>query len=214
MVEKHFPVTTVILAGGQGKRIGGDKGLQTLHDRYLIDWVLGAVSSDSDEVLINANDTQGAYVHFGRRIIADLISGWPGPLAGLHAALSSAHTDYVMTVPCDTPFLPGNLIKRLTAAQNLNASEVVVAVAGGRRQPTIALYNKNVLPKLLDYLGTGKRRVNDWLDTLQISEVVFDNVAEFDNINSHEDLARARQMQIPAQNNIEINVRISGSGKP
>lgn len=193
MVEKQFPVTTVILAGGLGTRIGGDKGLQLLQGRALIDWVLSSVQQDSERVVVNANDTQGAYAKFGCHVIADLIPDWPGPLAGLHAALEYARTEYVMTVPCDTPFLPDSLITRLSDAMNLMNSEAVVAVVAGRRQPAIALYNKSVLPKLLAYLGSGKHKVNDWLNTLRLSEVVFDNAAEFENINSHADLERAKQ---------------------
>lgn len=213
MVIRNIPVTTVILAGGLGTRIGGDKGLQTLHGRALLSWVLGAVSRDSEGILINANDAQEAYAHFGCRVIADQMPDWPGPLAGLHAALSSAHTDYVMTVPCDTPFLPDDLITRLFDAQSLNATEATVAVVAGRRQPTIALYHKHVLPKLLAYLGSGGRKVNDWLDTLQLSEVVFDNVAAFDNINSVEDLARANQTPMPARARLKTSAPIISTGK-
>ena len=213
MAIRNFPVTIVLLAGGQGTRIGGDKGLQTLHGRALISWVLDAVSRDSDETLINANDAQPAYANFGCRVIPDQIPGWQGPLAGLLAALSCAHTDYVLSVPCDTPFLPDDLIERLFDAQKSNATEAAVAVAGGRRQPTIALYNKSVLPKLLAYLGSGGRKVNDWLDTLQLSEVVFDNVADFDNINSVEDLARASQRTMPARTRSETDVQINRSEK-
>lgn len=213
MAIPDIPVTTVILAGGLGTRIGGDKGLQTLHERPLIGWVLDAVSHDSDEVLINANDAQGAYGHFGCRVISDQIPDWPGPLAGLHAALLCSHTDYVMTVPCDTPFLPDDLITRLFDTQSLNATEAAVAVVGGRRQPTIALYKKSVLPKLLAYLDSGGRKVNDWLDTLQLNEVIFDNVADFDNINTPEDLARARQMTMKTRTINETSVQINRPGK-
>jgi molybdopterin-guanine dinucleotide biosynthesis protein A len=150
-----------------------------------------AVRRDSDEILINANNADAAYQHFGYRVIADQLSNWPGPLAGLHAALLCAKNDYVMTVPCDTPFLPADLIVRLAHALKLRTTAAAVAVAGGRRQPAIALYRKNVLPGLLAYLDAGGRKVNDWLDSLQLSEVVFDNVADFDNINTCDDLARA-----------------------
>lgn len=189
----HGQVTTVILAGGLGRRIGGDKGLQTLHGRALLSWVQEAVRHDSDEILINANNTQQAYVQFGSRVIADLLPDWPGPLAGLHAALLAAKNEYVMTVPCDTPFLPDDLIPRLLASLTLRSAEAAVAVTGGCRQPTIALYRKRVLPGLLAYLESGGRKVNDWLDSLQLSEVVFDNVADFDNINTLDDLARASE---------------------
>ena len=191
MAKLPAAVTTVILAGGLGRRIGGDKGLQTMHGRALIAWVLEAVRRDSDEILINANTAQEAYTHFGYRVIADQLPDWQGPLAGLHAALLSANTDYVLTVPCDTPFLPENLLARLLDALKQHSTEAVVAVTGGRRQPAIPMYRRNVLPRLLAYLDSGGRKVNDWLDTLQLSEVVFDNDADFDNINTLDDLARA-----------------------
>jgi molybdenum cofactor guanylyltransferase len=194
--QTHTPVTTVILAGGLGTRIGGDKGLQTLHGKALISWVLEAIRRDSDEIFINANNTQGAYQSFALRVIADQLPDWPGPLAGLHAALLCAQHDYVMTVPCDTPFLPPDLTTLLQRALSLQKTESAVAVVAGCRQPAIAIYRKSVLPKLVAYLDAGGRKVSDWLDSLQLSEVVFDNVADFDNINSQEDLARANLMPV------------------
>jgi molybdenum cofactor guanylyltransferase len=194
--QPHPAVTTVILAGGLGTRIGGDKGLQTLHGRALISWVLEAIRRDCDEILINANNVQGAYQDFGLRVIADQLPDWPGPLAGLHAALLCAQHDYVMMVPCDTPFLPPDLITLLQRGLSLQETEAAVAVVAGRRQPAISLYRRSVLPKLTAYLGSGGRKVNDWLDSLQLSEVVFDNVADFDNINSQEELARANLMPV------------------
>lgn len=202
MVKSHLPVTAVILAGGRGIRIGGDKGLQVLQGKSLISWVLASVKHDCVEVLINTNSAQAAYADFGCRVIADTIPDWPGPLGGLHAALLNAKTEYVLTVPCDTPFLPDNLISRLSQELNLSASEAAVAVSGGSRQPTIALYRLSVLPKLLDYLDSGGRKVNDWLDCLRLSEVVFDNVECFDNINSREDLAEASQKLAAARGGV------------
>lgn len=193
MSNQIHSVTTVILAGGQGIRIGGDKGLQSLHGKPLIGWVMDAVKFDSTALLINARDPHGEYQQFGCPVVGDLMPDWPGPLAGLHAALVNSCTEYVMTVPCDTPFLPETLLARLLASQSAHASEVVVAVVCGQRQPTIALYQLNVLPKLLAYLATGKRKVGDWLECLQLSEVVFDNVEEFENINTLDDLARVQQ---------------------
>lgn len=193
------PVTSVILAGGLGKRIGGDKGLQILHGKPLICWVLEAVKQESHEILINANGNSAAYSTFGYALIADQLPNWPGPLAGLHAALLVAKCNYVMCIPCDVPFLPADIISRLQFTLTQAGSEAAVASVSGRRQPAIALYQKSVLPKLIAYMAAGGRKVNDWLDCLQVSEVVFDNAAEFDNINTQEDLALANLLPMKTQ---------------
>jgi len=191
----RLPITSVILAGGLGTRIGGDKGLQWLHGRPLIAWVLDVVRNQSDEVLVSANGGRDEYAEFGCPVIADRIPGWAGPLAGLQSALRSAHHDVVVSVPCDTPFLPNDLVARLYAA--IGNAEAAVAVVEGRRQPTVALYRKSVLPKLEAYLKGGERKVAGWLDTLQVSEVVFDKADAFININSLEELAAANQTNKP-----------------
>lgn len=177
-------ISTVILAGGQGSRIGGDKGLRVLHGRPLIAWVLDAVRGQSDKVLISANEE--GYASFGCPVVADQIPGWAGPLAGLQSALHCAHHDWVACVPCDTPFLPKDLLARLSAA--IGDAEAAVAVVEGRRQPAIALYRKSVLPRLDAYLASGERKVGGWLDTLQVNEVVFDDATAFININTLEEL--------------------------
>lgn len=186
-------ITTVILAGGQGKRIGGAKGLQLLQGRALIEWVLDAVGGQSGEVLLNVNGAPDEYVRFGCRIIADRIAGWAGPLAGLHSALHCARHDRVACVPCDTPFLPGDLLPRLLAAAGADAAEAAVVVADGKRQPVIGLYHKSVLPGLDAYLHSGGRKVADWQNTLRLSEVVFDNADAFANINSRDELTQANR---------------------
>ena len=184
------PITTVILAGGKGTRIGGNKGLQLLHGKALIDWVLDAIRPQSDEILINANTNKSEYATRGYRIISDHSPEHAGPLAGLQAALHSAQHEWIACVPCDTPFLPDNLITRFRSAIT-PATEAVVAIADDRHQPTIALYHKSVLPKLDAYLDSGARKVGDWLNTLRVNEVVFDDAAAFANINSLEELAMA-----------------------
>jgi molybdenum cofactor guanylyltransferase/molybdopterin-guanine dinucleotide biosynthesis protein MobB len=196
---RNLPVTTVILAGGLGTRIGGNKGLQQLHGQALLAWVLEAVRQDSSEVLINANTALEAYRVFGCRLVTDELAGWQGPLAGLQAALKRAQGEYVLTVPCDTPFLPHDLVPRLYAAHSKAAAQASVAVVAGRRQPAIALYQRSVLPQLQQYLASGKRKVNDWLDTLQLNEVVFDNAGDFENINTREELARFNRVAMPVR---------------
>jgi molybdopterin-guanine dinucleotide biosynthesis protein A len=182
-------VSTVILAGGRGARIGGDKGLQVLRGRPLLLWVLEAVRGQSDEVLISANDKCAAgaeYASFGYPLIADITPDSAGPLAGLQAALSVARHAWVATVPCDTPFLPDDLLARLLAAAG-DAGAAVATVAG-KRQPTIALYRKSVLPELNEYLASGERRVGGWLATLQTADAAFDDPGAFINVNTQQEL--------------------------
>jgi len=186
-------VTTVILAGGKGSRIGGDKGLRLLHGRPLIAWVLDVIQAQSGEVLLSANGEE--YSNFDCPVIFDQPSGWAGPLAGLQSALSRAQYDWVASVPCDTPFLPKDLIEKLLAAAG--STEAAVAVVKGRRQPVIALYRKNVLAKLDAYLAAGERKVGDWLDSLQINEVVFDDAEAFININTQEELEAVNSKLFP-----------------
>ena len=193
-------ITTVILAGGLGTRIGGAKGLQHLHGRALIDWVLDSVSRQSEEVLINANGVHDDYLCFGYPVISDQTQNWAGPLAGLQSALRLASHAWVASVPCDTPFLPDDLIARLyKAVSTISTVEASVAVVAGKRQPTIALYHKNVLPKLDAYLNSGGRKVNSWLETLHLSEAVLADPIAFTNINTLDDLAHANQIAINAR---------------
>ena len=114
-------ITGVILAGGLGRRMGGiDKGLQELRGRPMAQWVVERLAPQVDELLINANQNGERYAAFGHRIVPDQIPDFAGPLAGLHAALSAAAHPLVATAPCDSPFLPADLIIRLHAALTAN----------------------------------------------------------------------------------------------
>lgn len=183
-------ISTVILAGGRGARMGGDKGLQLLRGRTLIDWVLSALAAQSDEVLISANGTMEQYAGFGVRVIADDLPDQAGPLAGLRTALAYARHTYVACVPCDTPFLPADLLSRLYAALEAQGMDAAVAVVEGRRQYAIALYRKEVLPALDVYLHGGQRKLGDWLDSLHVAEVRFTDASAFINVNTRAELAR------------------------
>jgi len=186
-----FSVTTVILAGGQGSRMGGDKALRDLRGLPMIEWVIGAIMPQGTEILISANENQVALSDFGYPVIPDNLPGHAGPLAGLQAAMHYANGEWVASVPCDTPFLPEDLIARLLVAAG--TAEAAVAVVKGRRQPAIALYRRSVLPKLDVYLESGERKVSRWLDTLEVREAAFDDADAFVNINSLEELDAANR---------------------
>lgn len=187
-------VTGVILAGGQGRRMGGvDKGLQDLNGRPLVQWVLARLAPQVDTVLINANQNLARYAELGCAVLPDRIAGFAGPLAGLHAALSQATTPLLLTVPCDSPFLPSDLVERLHAALEAENAELAVARTGDRVHRAFCLTRREILPKLETFLASGERKVGLWHTSLKLAEVVFDDEADgFSNINTMEDLTTAQ----------------------
>ena len=184
-------ITGVILAGGQGRRMGGvDKGLRELRGRPMIEWVLERFTPQVDEVLINANQNLEAYARCGHRVIADAIDGFAGPLAGLQCGLSTARHPLVATVPCDSPFLPADLVARLDAALQAQQAQLAVAKTGDQPHPVFCLCRRDVLPHLTRFLAGGGRKIDAWYATLNVTEVAFDDEAQaFSNINTPEELA-------------------------
>jgi molybdopterin-guanine dinucleotide biosynthesis protein A len=186
-------VTGIVLAGGQGRRMGGvDKGLQPLRGRPMVAWVLERLAPQVAEVLINANQNAGAYAAFGHRVIPDVIGGFAGPLAGLHRGLTEAAHGLVVTVPCDSPFLPLDLVARLHAALDANRADLAVAKTGDQPHPVFCLCRKSVLPGLAAFLENGGRKIDAWYATLPVVEVLFDDQPDaFSNINTAGELAAA-----------------------
>ncbi|MBL8432599.1 MAG: molybdenum cofactor guanylyltransferase, partial [Dechloromonas sp.] len=185
-------ITGIVLAGGLGRRLGGvDKGLQELRGRPLVAHVIERFAPQVDELLINANRNRERYAAFGQRVVADLIPDFAGPLAGLHAALSAAAHPLVATAPCDSPFLPGDLVSRLFSALTVANASLAVARTFDQPHPVFCLCQRGVLPHLSDFLAGGGRKVDRWYATLDVVEVAFDDEAEaFANINTREEIGR------------------------
>ncbi len=186
-------ITGIILAGGMGRRMGGvDKGLADLDGRPLVAHVLARLSPQVDDVLINANQNADRYGAFGVPVIADAIGGFPGPLAGLHAGLTAATRAFVVTVPCDSPFLPDDLVARLGAALRARNARLAVARTFDQPHPVFALVRRDVLPHLSAFLAAGGRKIDAWYSTLDAIEVAFDDEAQaFRNLNTAHELAAA-----------------------
>ena len=184
-------VTGIVLAGGQGRRMGGvDKGLQLLRGKPMVAWVLERLALQVDEILVNANQNLEAYARFGHRVVPDAIGGFAGPLAGLQAGLSAAAYPLAVTVPCDSPFLPLDLVARLRDA--LGANDLAVAKTGEQPHPVFSLVRRAVLAHLGAFLAGGGRKIDAWYATLKVVEVPFDDEAEaFRNINTREELNQA-----------------------
>ena len=185
-------ITGVVLAGGLGRRMGGtDKGLQELRGQPMVHWVIERLAPQVDELLINANQNGERYAAFGHRVVPDQIPGFAGPLAGLHAALATATHPLVATAPCDSPFLPADLISRLFSALTAADADLAVAKTFDQAHPVFCLCRRSVLPHLTEFLESGGRKVDRWYSTLNIVEVAFDDEADaFENINTHEELGR------------------------
>ena len=186
----NSPITGIILAGGLGRRMGNvDKGLQLLRGKPMVQHVLERFAPQVDEVLINANQNIEQYQQLGHKVIPDDIGGFAGPLAGLHRGLSAATHDLVATVPCDSPFLPLDLIARLYAALESQQAELAVARTGDQPHPVFCLTRQSVLPGLTTFLQSGGRKIDAWYSVLRVAEVLFDDEAEgFSNINTADEL--------------------------
>jgi molybdopterin-guanine dinucleotide biosynthesis protein A len=192
-------ITGVILAGGQGRRMGGvDKGLQPLRGRPMVAWVIERFAPQVDEVLVNANQNLERYAAFGHRLIPDAIQGYAGPLAGLHRGLTEARHELVATVPCDSPFLPPDLVARLNAALERERAEIAVARTGKQPHPVFCLCQKRVLPGLTEFLAAGGRKIDAWYAKLKVVEVPFDEQeAALSNINTEDELRAYERGALP-----------------
>jgi molybdopterin-guanine dinucleotide biosynthesis protein A len=192
--EVRMPgITGIVLAGGQGRRMGGvDKGLVLLDDRPMVAHVLDRLRPQVDDVLINANQNADRYAAFGHPVVPDAVGGFAGPLAGLHAGLTEARRDYVVTVPCDSPFLPSDLVARLHAAFAAPTVQLAVARTFDQPHPVFSLVRRDVLPHLAAFLEGGGRKIDAWYASLEVVEVAFDDEADaFRNINTSDELAAA-----------------------
>ncbi len=188
-------ITTVILAGGAARRMGGeDKGLTTLNGRAMISYVIERVAPQSSALLINCNRSQSQYAEFGYPLLEDTLSGGLGPLAGMLSALQQCNSDYVLSVPCDTPLLPTDLMERMLKALEEADADACTVDDGKRLHPVVLLVKRSVLPQLQSYLASGGRKVHDWFYSVAHCSADFSDQAEaFININTPQQLAAVQQ---------------------
>ena len=168
---------------------GVDKGLQHLKGRPFIEWVVERLEPQVDEIIINANQHIDRYSQYGYRVASDAIRGFAGPLAGVHAGLTVASTPQLVTVPCDSPFLPLDLVTRLAEAREDADADLAVAKTFDQAHPVFALMRVEVLPHLTNFLAGGGRKIDAWYATLKVVETNFDDQAgAFTNVNTRDEL--------------------------
>jgi len=165
-------VTGMVLAGGRGSRMGGhDKGLQNLNGTPLaLNALLRLQMQQGDqlaECMINANRNLGAYEAFGVPVWPDTLDGYAGPLAGFLTGLERCETPYLLTVPCDSPLFPLDLLARMAEAMQREGAEMAIATAVEedgelRPQPVFCLMDVRLLESLVRFTQAGGRKIDAW----------------------------------------------------
>lgn len=185
-------ITGVILAGGRAKRMQEqDKGLMQLMQRPMIEHVLNRIKPQVGNVIINTNRNHSIYAQYGFPVVADQAKNYCGPLAGIASGLQASTTDFVVTVPCDSPFIPDDLVQKLYATLQSENAEICTVYCNERLQPVFTLMKSGLLPSLLDSLDCGEYKIDKWFAKHHLVTENFSDQADcFININSPEELQK------------------------
>lgn len=191
-------IPAVILAGGRSTRLGGGaKCLLELGGGTILDRVIGCLRGQAGPLMINSNHGAELFAGTGLEVRADILAGWLGPLAGIHAGMIWARetgADAVLSVPGDTPFLPADLVARLEEGRA--AGQAAIAVSGGEMHPVVGIWPCALAEALEAHLAGEEYRVRGWLGRIDFRAVEFaaSAIDPFWNVNTPEDLALARAM--------------------
>lgn len=197
MISRRL-VTGVILCGGHGRRVAGcDKGLVRLGGCPLIKHVARRLAPQVKDIWVSVNRNRGRYEALGLRAVYDRGARFGGPLVALAGTLSRIATPYAAVVPCDDPFVPADLVVRLSRA--MRAADICTAAAGDQLFPLHAVMKTRLRHKLMQDINDGARGVQWWLQLQRQSRVVFHKGALI-NLNSHADiracLAKVRNRRV------------------
>lgn len=192
-----------ILAGGLARRMGGgDKPMQRIGGRTILDRVIARLAPQCDGLVLNANGDPARFASFGLPIVADTVEGFAGPLAGILAALdwTAAHKPdvaWVVSVAGDCPFLPGDLVTRLHHARDRESAQLATAASGGQSHPVIGLWSVALREELRHALVVEDcRKIDRWTARYCLATVTWPvtPVDPFFNANTIEDIAEAERL--------------------
>ncbi|HEY4958034.1 MAG TPA: molybdenum cofactor guanylyltransferase MobA [Caldimonas sp.] len=197
MIDKSH-ITGLVLAGGRGSRMGGiDKGLQVHLGVPLALHALLRLAPQVGEMMINANRNLSAYESMGAPVWPDALPDYPGPLAGFLAGIERCETPYLVTVPCDSPLFPEDLVQRLAAGLEADDAELAMAATREdgelRLQPVFCLMRSSVMESLVRFTTSGRRKIDAWTATLRTVAVPFDDAAAFVNANTPAELQQLQR---------------------
>ena len=199
-------ITGLILAGGRGSRMGGvDKGLQNFNGMPMALHTLLRLQLQVGQVIINANRNLAAYESFGAPVWPDVLQDYAGPLAGFLTGLERCETPYLVTVPCDSPRFPLDLVARLAEAMEREQADIAMAAAlesdeqgrtAVRTQPVFCLLRVELLESLVRFTQGGGRKIDAWTGQHKTVVVPFDHPGDdplaFANANT---LAELKQLE-------------------
>ena len=187
MSKRPEQFSCIILAGGEGKRVGGvDKGLIEYKNRPLIEHVINAIEPQIDELVISANRNIARYKNYSDKVISDNSQHYLGPLAGINAALPHCRHEHVLVVPCDTPFLPGDIITQFLSRRD--DAQLYIAESNKKMQPVMLLH-KTLLNSLRHSLDNNERRLMFWVKSQQPEIIKFADATAFKSFNHSDDFA-------------------------
>ena len=182
-------ITAVILAGGQGRRMGGqDKGLIEFDGKPMAALLVNNLRQQAVDIVINANRNHAQYQQFGCPVISDQLEDYQGPLAGFASAMAVVDSAFILTLPCDGPLLADDYVARFISSYNDNDAPVQVAYDGERLQPVHAMIKVDLLTSLKSFLDSGDRKIDRWYARHDYARVDFSDCANmFRNINTPAD---------------------------
>ena len=193
----------VLLAGGLARRMGGgDKPMRTILGRTILERVIARLAPQCDGLILNANGDPSRFAAFGLPVIADGVPDFPGPLAGILAALDWAaatrpEVTYMLSAAADCPFLPRDLVARLAAARETENAELAVAASGGQSHPVIGLWKVALRDELRHALVKEDiRKIDRWTARYKLATVTWPiiPVDPFFNANTVADITEAERL--------------------
>lgn len=193
-------MTSIILAGGKSLRLGRSKALQVISGKSLIQWVVDRVAILSTEIIVATAHGEAIACHSAVRIrtVADIYPG-KGPLGGIHSGLIASSSTHAIVVGCDTPFLNVSLLEYMT--QICSTFDVVVPRIRKKIEPLCAVYSKNCVAPIQKLLERDERQIRKLFTMVKVQYVKQDEIDSYDqehlsffNINSQDDLKRAREL--------------------